>query len=162
MSKRQRGQFAAYTLDFPRKVRLLKDKIGIGHARALQPDEPTPPFREFSAIWDTGASQSVITESVVSALGLSSSFPSVTLQTANGSREASVYLVNIYFGSVRITGVQVLDAVISDTDVLIGMDVIGSGDFAITHSDGRTCMSFRAPPGKRIDYIQQFNAYNRR
>ena len=37
-------------------------------------------------------------------------------------------------------------------DVLIGMDVIGTGDFAVTHADGRTCMSFQMPSRRRIHF----------
>ena len=40
------------------------------------------------------------------------------------------------------------------------MDIIGLGDFSITHCDGRTCMSFRLPSQERIDYVPQTNTAN--
>lgn len=37
-------------------------------------------------------------------------------------------------------------------DVLIGMDILSQGDFAVTHFEGKTCFSFRMPSIRRIDY----------
>ena len=163
MSKKQRGQFAACTIQFDHRVSVLEGEVGIGQARTLGPDEPTPHAPKFHAVWDTGASKSVITQRVVSTLNLPNIFPQVPVYTANGLRQANVYLVNLYLSDImRITGIQVMDGEMTGIDALIGMDVIGLGDFAITHSDGRTCMTFRAPSGKRIDYVEQFKAYNGR
>jgi hypothetical protein len=41
---------------------------------------------------------------------------------------------------------------VADADVLIGMDIIGEGDFAVTHQDGKTTFSFRVPSLKTIDF----------
>jgi len=40
------------------------------------------------------------------------------------------------------------------SDVLIGMDVITQGDFAITNKDGMTTFSFRTPSLITIDFGQ--------
>jgi len=37
-------------------------------------------------------------------------------------------------------------------DILIGMDVINMGDFAICNEDGRTTFSFRTPSIETIDF----------
>ena len=42
-------------------------------------------------------------------------------------------------------------------DVLIGMDIITLGDFAVTNRDGITVMSFRTPAQGRIDYVKHIN-----
>ena len=42
-------------------------------------------------------------------------------------------------------------------DVLIGMDIIGSGDFAITNHKGKTVFSFRIPSIGRIDFVNPNN-----
>ena len=39
--------------------------------------------------------------------------------------------------------------------MLIGMDVINAGDFAITNKDGKTVFSFRIPSMERIDFTQR-------
>jgi predicted aspartyl protease len=105
------------------------------------------------AIWDTGATGSVISERVVERLGL---YPISRREvtTANGRRIAGVYLIGLYLlNDVVFPALPVTDGNLgNDIDVLIGMDVIGSGDFAVTHADGRTCMSFQMPSRRRIRF----------
>ena len=38
-------------------------------------------------------------------------------------------------------------------DILIGMDIIGVGDFAVTNRDGKTKFSFRLPSRADIDFV---------
>jgi hypothetical protein len=45
-------------------------------------------------------------------------------------------------------------------DVLIGMDIIGRGDFSVTCVGGKTCMSFRFPSKATIDYVAEGKAAN--
>ena len=72
---------------------------------------------------------------------------------------AETYLVNIalpnkvIFHSVRVTKGQIRDG-----DVLIGMDIIGMGDFSVTNSGGITKFSYRTPSIEHIDYVEQAKA----
>ena len=74
--------------------------------------------------------------------------------------DAEIYLVNIRlpnqvgFLQWRVTKQDLP----SKTDVLIGMDVIGVGDFAVTHKDGKTVFSFRCPSIARIDFVEKSSA----
>ena len=74
--------------------------------------------------------------------------------TANGIFTANVYLVslhlvnNVVFPALRVTEAELGN----DVDVLIGMDIIGAGDFAITHADGKTCLSFQIPSRRKIRF----------
>jgi len=71
---------------------------------------------EFKALWDTGANMGAISQKAVDLLGL--------------------YLENIEMaGSLR-----------GAADILIGMDVIQLGDFAISNSQNKTTVSFCYPP----------------
>ena len=71
-----------------------------------------------------------------------------------GERSANVYLVNLYLPNrVGIIGLPVTDAVLTDEDVLIGMDVISLGDFSISNTEGQTCLSFQYPSRLRIDFV---------
>ena len=81
-------------------------------------------------------------------------------QHANGVDEKATYLVNFALPhSVGVSGVVASEFAGSQAiDALIGMDVIGLGDLAITHVGGRTCMSFRMPSHGTIDYVKEFNA----
>jgi hypothetical protein len=40
-------------------------------------------------------------------------------------------------------------------DVLIGMDIIGSGDFSVTHHNGKTTFSFCCPSLREIDFVAE-------
>ncbi len=78
--------------------------------------------------------------------------------TVGGSGPAEVYLVNIYlpnrvmFQNVHVTKGQVVGA-----EMLIGMDVINQGDFAVTNNGGITKFSFRVPSQSHIDFVEQYN-----
>jgi hypothetical protein len=43
-------------------------------------------------------------------------------------------------------------------DFIIGMDVITIGDFALTNVGKISTVSFRVPPGRTIDYVQEIEA----
>ena len=42
-------------------------------------------------------------------------------------------------------------------DFIIGMDIIGIGDLAITNVGGHTCLSFRTPSLETIDYVAEIH-----
>jgi hypothetical protein len=73
------------------------------------------------------------------------------MQTASGVEDSETYMVNVGlpnqvgFMSVKVSKAKLGDAV----DVLIGMDIITSGDFSITNQNRNTIFSFRVPSGPR-------------
>lgn len=92
------------------------------------------------ALWDTGASNCVITPSTARILGIK---PIRVVETrhAGGVSLANVYLVNIMLpNGVGISGVQVTECMEQEGafGVIIGMDIITRGDFAITNVGGKT------------------------
>jgi hypothetical protein len=74
----------------------------------------------------------------------------------------NTYLVNIYLPmNVFFPGVKVTEGVLyGDIEMLIGMDIITSGDFTITHNQGKTKMSFGIPSVHSYDYVQRINENN--
>jgi hypothetical protein len=57
---------------------------------------------------------------------------------------------------VVVPEIRVTEAPLTgDTDVLVGMDVIGIGDFAVTNKDGKTVFSFRLPSVECLDFVEQ-------
>ncbi len=114
---------------------------------------------QVKAIWDTGATASVITEKVVKSLGLIPTGMS-HVNTANGIAIQNTYIVDIILPNkiivkdVTVTGASALSG---GSDVLIGMDIITLGDLSITHHKGLTCMSFRVPSLHEIDYVKNIN-----
>lgn len=77
--------------------------------------------------------------------------------------ETNAYLINIYLpNQVVIVAVKVSEGTISGADILIGMDVIGCGDFVITNFNETTTWSFRIPSGEEVDFVKDLNDYNRK
>lgn len=117
--------------------------------------ENSPKIITVEAIWDTGATGTVITKKVVDALGLKP-IGMKRVETANGSTDTNSYLVDLYLpNKVVIQNIEVLECNLSGMDVLIGMDIIRAGDFAITNCNNRTVMSFRIPSCEEIDYVKR-------
>lgn len=110
------------------------------------------------AVWDTGATGTVITQKVVDQLGLSPiSMAQVT--DANSTRICPVYLVDLHLPNhVVMGGLNVtLQNLGSGLDVLIGMDVITKGDFVVSSAGGNTVMTFRTPSLWSHDFVQDID-----
>jgi predicted aspartyl protease len=112
--------------------------------------------KEYTAIWDTGASSTAITQRVVDELGLSIVSKGITY-TAAGPQSATAHRVHLWI----LNRVVIKDCIVSrvnlgllGVDLLIGMNVICQGDFSISNYAGNTVMSFRIPSQERIDYIK--------
>ena len=113
-------------------------------------------------IWDTGATDSVVTKSTATALGL---FPvrRTMVRGVHGNKEVNVYYVNITLNNKNITlnaQVTECDELSNDSSVgmLIGMNIITLGDFAITNYQRNTTMTFRVPSIQKIDFVSGIKA----
>ena len=148
----------AFTVRYAARVNLLTTKAGISEAFDPQRSETgskQPPFHTVRAIWDTGASRTCITQDVVAKLGLQA-IDQTRNHTAGGLRQAGVYLVNVRLpNKVVFPVLRVSDGDIFGADILIGMDVIGMGDFAVTSSEGDTWMTFSLPSVRRLDFVDK-------
>lgn len=113
---------------------------------------------EVKAIWDTGATASVITQRVADKLGLKPT-GIVEVHTAAGKTLADVHYVNIWLPNhVGFKFVRVSTGELGDNhDLLIGMDIINMTDFAITNRDGRTTWTVRMPSSGNIDFVHEVN-----
>ena len=156
-----------FTSRAPSRVFALENKILISEACDPSSGNPLPAQKEYRAIWDTGATATVITKAVVDGLGLQPS-GKVTVQGVGpagmpAQHLCDTYLVNIYLpNNVAIMGVRVSENSLAGCDVLIGMDIIGEGDFAITNHEGRTTWTFRTPSCEEIDFVAEINEHNQR
>jgi len=111
--------------------------------------------KEYIAIWDTGATNSAITEKVIQDCQLSP-IGIVEVQYGSGPQRSNQYLVNIWLpNKTVISNLKVTKANITNADVIIGMDIIGSGDFAVTNIYNQTVFSFRSPSMERIDFVNK-------
>ena len=125
-------------------------------------DSASVRMKTFEGVWDTGATCSVISRRIVEELMLTPIDTSF-VETASGAYDACDYLVAVYLpGGVVIPTMRVIDSPgIGGADALIGMDIIGIGDLAITNMDDRTCMSFQMPSSRRIDFMERSSSPDR-
>ena len=117
---------------------------------------PLPQGKKYQALYDTGATHSAISPKVAADLQLPS-IGATNVGVGGGTLTTSSHLVNIalpnkvMFPMLRVTQMVLHGSI----DVLIGMDVIGSGDFSVTHHNGKTTFSFCCPSRKEIDFVAE-------
>lgn len=99
------------------------------------------------AQWDTGATNTCISEEIATRYKLKPiSF--AQSKTPSGTLIAPIYLIDITLNNeVVFKNWSVMGSKIGaqGIDVLIGMDIISKGDFAISNYDEKTQFSFRLP-----------------
>jgi SEC-C motif/Aspartyl protease len=123
---------------------------------AFHPAQPPPQGRKYQALYDTGATNSSISPRVVAELGLAS-VGAQNVGVGGGTLQTTAHLVNIglpnkvMFPMMRVAQIAVQGGV----DVLIGMDILGIGDFAVTHHNGNTTFSFCCPSRREIDFVSE-------
>ena len=120
-----------------------------------------PVMVEVKALWDTGATGSVITATTARALSLIPSGRSM-VRHAGGTSWQDTYVVNVILpNKVGIVGVRVSECSpdVGDFGLIIGMDIITKGDLAISNVSGHTCMTFRYPSVATTDYVEDFNRH---
>lgn len=106
------------------------------------------------AQWDTGATGTCISKEIVAQLKLQPT-GMINVQTPSGIGTMNKYMINLILNNeVRIMNLVVMDSEIGNQgiDVLIGMDIISIGDFAVSNFDGRTQFSFRIPSQEHVEY----------
>jgi hypothetical protein len=119
--------------------------------------QPPPPgaTNKCIALWDTGATMSVISAKVAKDCGLA---PSGMINTAgvHGIKLVNTYLVSFYLPNrIVLPSLAVSEGDFGgDIGALIGMDIISQGDFAVTNRKGLTWFSFRMPSLQRFDFVK--------
>lgn len=146
---------SAFTYTANGRANVLLSKVKVSANKELFSEAKE---KEFNAIWDTGATNTAISKKVVEACGL---IPTgqATSNTANGECVVNTYLIDVGLpNNVNITNIQATEfTAVEGADLLIGMDIMGLGDLAISNYQGKTCFSFRVPSLARTDYVQQIN-----
>ena len=79
-------------------------------------------------------------------------------QGVHGVQKTEAYVVNLYlpdklvFYELTVVKVKATDVW---WDVLVGMDILTTGDFALTNKGGVTMFSFRYPSRTHIDFNKE-------
>lgn len=120
-------------------------------------------WTDANCVWDTGATNSVITLSIVKKLNLVPT-GKATVNGINSSEERDTYMVDIGLPNrVIVPNVTVTECNINSPgiDLLVGMNIIQLGDFAVSNGPGRTIFSFAIPPFPNpIDLVAKSKAVN--
>lgn len=139
-------------------VNVLPSPIGISEAFEPHEGDPmvaVPQVKQYQAIWDTGATASVISSNVVRDLGLKP-IGVTRVHTANGTADQPSYMVNFFLPNRVIFGLlRVTEAPLVGSDALLGMDIISKGDLCISNFDGKTVLTFRFPSCGSFDFVSE-------
>lgn len=141
----------SFTVAFDQSVNVLRVNVGIApNAVALG----TGNGNRWVSLWDTGATRSVITKAVVDALELKP-ISVGTARTPQGTYDAYLYYIDLYLpNSVYFPKLLVMEGQPADCDILIGMDVIGHGDFAVSNYNQQTTFTYRYPSCAKMDFVE--------
>lgn len=146
----------SFTVQYSGKTNVLFTEVDIFPAFNPSTINARPQHKSYKCIWDTGATNSVITKKVADELNLKP-IGMTRVKHAKGEDNSELFFVNIRLpNKVGFSHVRVTEGILSgDVEVLIGMDIISQGDFAITHNNNKTTFSFRCPPIGHIDFVKQ-------
>jgi DNA-binding protein len=100
------------------------------------------------AVWDTGATQTVITSRIAQRMKLKATGKAIVFGV-NSETIVNRYMVDIQLpNKIKLYTFEVLESNLNspDIDLLVGMDIIQKGDFLISNAKGKTTFSFCIPP----------------
>lgn len=140
---------SAFTTSGTTKLNTLKNEVTIQYnGKEIQ----------VVALWDTGATNTCISQKVVQDLSLIATGKATMTTPSSQADERNTYLVGI----VLPNNVKVNDHVVIDSDIdnqnigmLIGMDIITMGDFSVSNFNNQTIFTFRIPSECKTDYVQE-------
>ena len=146
----------AFTRRYKKLVRVLETQVFIEN-----------PFnaksRQCRAIWDTGAEITTIVQSVADDLGCIATDKANMVGVGSQSKEVNVYDINL----IDPAGFKITNMAVASTssiggggEILIGMDIIGLGDLAITNVNEETTFTFSVPSYKEADYVARADKLN--
>ena len=128
-------------------------------AEFIGPEQVAENFVPFKALWDTGATNSVITEQVVQECNLVPTGKTF-VYGVNGRHLADTFVISIQLqGVVLFPYLRVTKGDFLGAAVLVGMDIINQGDFAVISRNGQTRFAYRVPSEGGIDFYE-FDAEN--
>ena len=149
MNDKQSNRGRNFTFEYNGIARSLHTPIGI--ESAIDTQETI----KIDGLWDTGAECSLIRPEVAVRLNLQRVSETFICTPTGEGIPSKVYIVNIYLpNNVKILNLLVAEGIPNSCDILIGMDVINLGDFAVSNFNDKTTFSFRIPSLMKIDFCE--------
>jgi hypothetical protein len=148
-----------FTYEYSELKDVLHTPCGVSKAfkhTDMQSGKIPTPILKVKALWDTGATGVVISNAVVQKLKLVWSGKTVLFHAGGGGNSVDTYKVCIFLpNKVYFHIEQAIVGNLTGADVLIGMNIISRGDFAITAFKGKTKFSFQVPSTHDIDFRKE-------
>ena len=128
-----------YDINVPDKMMIISE------AEVVNPE--TGDSLKCKAFWNTGATGSCISARAARKLGLVA-FSKVQLRGVDSALRKNLYMTKINIGpyTFNFQRLAEYEDVHADTDLCIGMDIIGSGDFSLTRKHGKIVLKYQLPP----------------
>lgn len=122
---------------------------------AIQKDRENLKQVKCNGLWDTGATNTVISKKIVEELKLPV-ISKTPILGVTGTIETTTHVIDLWLpDNVVVKRLPVMaGSLTSDIDVLIGMDVIVCGDFALSNFQSKTVFSYRLPSIAETDYVK--------
>ena len=134
-------------------VNVLQNVVEISKASIINSNSENKKC-QFVATWDTGATNTMISQKVVDTCEL---IPTgmVQVATAGGIVQANTYIIDLVLpDNMVINNLTVTCGTLNGTDVLIGMDIIQRGDFSVSNFSSQTKFTFRIPSLEHADFVK--------
>lgn len=109
-------------------------------------------IHDCNGIIDTGATSSMLTESIANDLGLIPS-GTITVSGVHGAENANLYVIDIILGNHFILPDIPVSGAKGDAgfDLLIGMDILSKGEIRLSNQKEKTVFQFGIPSIHRMD-----------
>ncbi len=109
--------------------------------------------KQYTATWDTGSTGTVITQRVIDELGLQPIGFTQAHTVGGDVKDVPVFLLSVILtNQVCIPCIKAIKGEIyGQSELLIGMDIITLGDFAVINKNSKTILLFQAPSLGKID-----------
>ena len=158
-------KYRAFNILYDKPVKELISRIKIFPLLTIDKAARNVPV-DVEALWDTGATVTCIKPALFSRLNLHplDATNHVTLTGIGGKITANSTLVNLSLTpnfAIEYCSVYIADFP-GDAEVLIGMDIIGIGDFVVCNANNKASFSFAIPSfPDRINLADKAEIVNR-
>ncbi|MDB5225396.1 MAG: Peptidase [Candidatus Adlerbacteria bacterium] len=121
----------------------------------------------YPALVDTGATHTFVSAELVQEMSLQSVGLTESSTAAGKVSDVPVFVIeelSMCDGRVKFPKLRVIQANLTDQpdfEVIVGMDILTQGDFALTNKGGKTVASFRIPSVHEFDFIGEVENWNR-
>jgi len=110
-------------------------------------------IEKMEALWDTGANITFINDKLINKLSLKPEGDGFTDTLSEEKIPSKYYKINLILpNNIVFPNITVANGETKTCDILIGMDVVSQGDFAISNYDGKTKIVYRKPSIGEFSY----------